>query len=75
MVVSMCLLLLVSAAPFFAGLSGRLALFGSLLIGAGFLSAGIFHFFRKTPQSARIVLRSSLLYLPLVFALLVFAGR
>ncbi|MGA2641992.1 MAG: UbiA family prenyltransferase, partial [Spirochaetia bacterium] len=74
MVAAMCLLLPLSAAPFVAGLSSRLALVGCLVVGAGFLSAGVFHSLRKTPQSARIVLRSSLLYLPLVFALLVFAG-
>lgn len=74
MVAAMCLLLPLSAAPFLAGLSSRFALVGCLVVGAGFLSAGVFHSLRKTPQSARIVLRSSLLYLPLVFALLVFAG-
>lgn len=74
MVVTMCLLLPLSAAPFLAGLSSRFALVGCLVVGAGFLSAGVFHSLRKTPQSARMVLRSSLLYLPLVFALLVFAG-
>ena len=74
MVATMCLLLPLSAVPFLAGLSGRLALVGCVVVGAGFLAAGVFHSLRKTPQSARIVLRSSLLYLPLVFALLVFAG-
>jgi protoheme IX farnesyltransferase len=74
MVVAMCMLLGLSAVPFVAGLCGSLALVGSLAGGAGFLAAGVFHLLRKTPQSARIVLRSSLLYLPLVFALLVFAG-
>jgi heme o synthase len=74
MVATMCLLLGLSAVPFIAGLSGSLALFGSLAGGAVFLAAGVYHLVRKTPQSARIVLRSSLLYLPLVFALLVFAG-
>ena len=68
------MLLGLSAVPFVAGLCGSLALVGSLAGGAGFLAAGVFHLLRKTPQSARIVLRSSLLYLPLVFALLVFAG-
>lgn len=74
MVAAMCMLLGLSAVPFVAGLCGSLALVGSLAGGAGFLAAGVFHLLRKTPQSARIVLRSSLLYLPLVFALLVFAG-
>jgi len=73
-IVAMCLLLPLSAVPFLAGISSSLALAGSLLVGAGFLAAGVFHFMRKTPQSARMVLRTSVLYLPLVFALLVFAG-
>ena len=74
MVAAMCLLVPLSAAPFLAGLSSRFALVGCMVLGAGFLTAGVLHSLRKTPQSARIVLRSSLLYLPLVFALLVFAG-
>jgi len=74
MVAAMCMLLGLSAVPFVAGLSGGVALFGCLAGGVGFLAAGVFHLVRKTPQSARIVLRSSLLYLPLVFALFVFAG-
>jgi protoheme IX farnesyltransferase len=74
MIAAMCLLLPLTAAPFFAGLSSRGALVGCLVGGAAFLAAGVFHSLRKTPQSARIVLRTSVLYLPLVFALLVFAG-
>jgi protoheme IX farnesyltransferase len=74
MIATMCLLVPLTAAPFFAGLSSSGALVGCLVGGAGFLAAGVFHSLRKTPQSARIVLRTSLLYLPLVFALLVFAG-
>ncbi len=74
MVATLCLLLLLSAAPFFVGLSSRGALFGCLVVGAGFLAAGVFHLLKKTPQSARVVLRASVLYLPVVFALLVFVG-
>jgi protoheme IX farnesyltransferase len=74
MVATMCLLLPLSVVPFLAGLSSRFALVGCLVVGVGFLSAGVLHSLRKTSGSARIVLRSSLLYLPLVFALLVFAG-
>ena len=74
MVATLCLLLLLSAAPFLAGLSSRGALLGCLVVGAGFLAAGVFHLIRKTPQSARVVLRASVLYLPVVFALLVFVG-
>lgn len=67
MVAALCLLLPLSAAPYLAGLSSRFALVGCLVVGVGFLSAGVLHALRKTPQSARVVLRSSLLYLPLVF--------
>ena len=74
MVAALCLLLLLSAAPFLAGLSSSRALIGCLIVGAGFLAAGVFHLSRKTRQSARVVLRVSVLYLPVVFALLVFAG-
>ena len=74
MVAALFLLLLLSAAPFFTGLIGRGALIGCLVVGAGFLGAGVFHLLRKTAQSARVVLRASILYLPLVFALLVFVG-
>jgi protoheme IX farnesyltransferase len=74
MVAALGLLLLLSAAPFLAGLSSRGALFGCLIVGAGFLAAGVFHLMNKTPRSARLVLRASLLYLPVVFTLLVFVG-
>jgi len=74
MIATMLLLLPLTAVPFLAGFSSGRAMAGCLVAGAGFLAAGVFHFFRKTPKSARIVLRSSLLYLPLVFALLVFSG-
>ena len=74
MVAALCLLLLLSAAPFLAGLSSSRALIGCLIVGAGFLAAGVFHLSRKTRQSARVVLRVSVLYLPVVFVLLVFAG-
>jgi protoheme IX farnesyltransferase len=74
MIAAMCLLLPLSAVPFLAGFSGGITLVGCLVVGLGFLSAGVFHSLRRTPGSARIVLRSSLLYLPVVFGLLVLAG-
>jgi len=74
MVATLGLLVLLSTGPFLAGLSGPAALFGCLAVGAGFLAAGVFHLLKKTPQSARVVLRASILYLPAVFALLVFVG-
>jgi protoheme IX farnesyltransferase len=74
MVAATSLLLPLSAVPFLAGLSGRIALIGCLVVGACFLAAGASHLVRKSPGSARVVLRTSLIYLPAVFALLVFAG-
>jgi protoheme IX farnesyltransferase len=74
MVAALGLLLPWSAAPFFAGISGKVALAGSVAVGAGFLAAGIVHLLRKTRMSARVVLRASIIYLPAVFGFLVFAG-
>jgi protoheme IX farnesyltransferase len=74
MVAALGLLLPWSAMPFFAGISGRVALAGSVAAGAGFLAAGIVHLVRKTRTSARVVLRASIVYLPAVFGFLVFAG-
>jgi len=73
MVAALGLLVALSAAPFVTGLSGRAALAGSLLVGAVFLAAGVFHLLRRSRTSARLVLRASVLYLPLVFAFLVFS--
>jgi len=73
MVATLGLLVALSAAPFMTGLSGRAALAGSLLVGAVFLAAGVFHLVRRSRTSARLVLRASVLYLPLVFAFLVFS--
>ena len=73
MVAALGLLLPWSAAPFFAGISGKVALAGSVVVGAGFLAAGVVHLLRKTRMSARVVLRASIIYLPAVFAFLVFA--
>ena len=74
MVVALGVLLPWSAAPFLVGISGTVALAGSLAAGAGFLAAGIVHLLRRTKTSARVVLRASIIYLPAVFAFLVFAG-
>ncbi len=64
MVAALGLLLPWSAAPFIAGISGTVALAGSLLAGAAFLAAGIIHLLRRTRTTARVVLRASILYLP-----------
>ncbi len=73
MVATLGLLVALSAAPFLAGFSGKAALAGSLLVGGVFLAAGVFHLLRRSRTSARLVLRASVLYLPVVFAFLVFS--
>jgi heme o synthase len=73
MVGTLALLVVLSGALFLTGVSGRIALAGSLAVGAAFLAAGLFHLVNRTRTSARVVLRASIVYLPVVFALLVFA--
>jgi protoheme IX farnesyltransferase len=73
MIAALGLLVALSAAPFMTGLSGRASLAGSLLVGAGFFAAGVAHLLRRSRASARLVLRVSVLYLPVVFAFLVFS--
>lgn len=73
MVSALALLVALSAAPFLTGLSGRAALAGSLAAGAAFMAAGIVHLLQRSRTSARFVLRASILYLPVVFAFLVFS--
>jgi protoheme IX farnesyltransferase len=75
MVGALSLLVALSAVPFLAGFSGKAALAGSLLVGGVFLGAGVFHLVRRSRMSARMVLRASVLYLPIVFAFLVFSPR
>ena len=73
MLAALGMLVALSIAPFLTGHASRVALAGSLLVGAGFLAAGVFHLLRRSRTSARLVLRASVAYLPLVFAFLVFA--
>jgi protoheme IX farnesyltransferase len=73
MVAALGLLVALSAVPFLAGFSGKAALAGSLLVGGVFLGSGVFHLVRRSRMSARMVLRASVLYLPVVFAFLVFS--
>jgi len=73
MVSALTLLLVVSGALFLTGLSGRVAFAGSMVVGAAFLAAGVFHLVQRSRTSARLVLRASIVYLPVVFAFLVLA--
>jgi protoheme IX farnesyltransferase len=66
------LLLPVSLAPFFLGLAGWFYLIGGSILGLWFLYASIQAARAKTDQAARKLLLVSVLYLPLIYALLVF---
>lgn len=63
------LLLIVSTLPVALGLSGPIYLAGAVLLGLAFLAAGVSLALTRTTLSARRVLRASIVYLPLLFAL------
>lgn len=66
------LLIPVSLAPFFLGISGVYYLAGALLLGMWFLIVSIQTARAKTAEKARSLLLTSVLYLPVLFALMVF---
>jgi heme o synthase len=66
------LLLPVSLAPFFIGLSGIYYLVGASLLGIWFLWVSIEAARAKTVEKSRKLLLVSVLYLPIIFALMVF---
>ena len=66
------MLLPVSLAPFFFGVSGIVYLIGAGLLGIWFLFASIQAARAKSVEKARKLLLVSVLYLPLIFALMVF---
>jgi len=65
------MLLPVSLAPFFLGLSGIVFLVGASLLGIWFLWASIASARAKTKEKARRLLLVSVIYLPLLFILMV----
>lgn len=65
------LLLVTSVVPFFVGMVGSLYLTVSMLLGAYFLYSAIQMARKRTIASARQVLIASVVYLPIVFALIV----
>lgn len=65
------LLLPVSLAPFFIGLAGWIYLIGAALLGGWFLYTSVVMARAKTVKKARRLLMVSVLYLPLIFALMV----
>jgi heme o synthase len=62
----------VSLAPFFIGMSGIYYLIGASLLGIWFLWASIEAARTKTIEKSRKLLLVSVLYLPILFALMVF---
>jgi protoheme IX farnesyltransferase len=66
------LLLPVSVAPYFFGVAGLIYLIGASILGLWFLYASIQAARAKTNEKARKLLLVSVLYLPLIFALMVF---
>lgn len=66
------ILIPVSFAPFFLGIAGWIYLVGAVVLGAWFLYASIQAARTKSIPQARKLLLVSVLYLPLIFALLVF---
>ncbi len=69
------LLLPVSLAPFFLGMTGLVYLVGASILGLWFLIASIKAARAKTVEQARKLLLVSVLYLPIIFALMVFNHR
>jgi protoheme IX farnesyltransferase len=65
------MLLPVSLAPFFFGLSGLVFLIGGTLIGIGFLWLSAVAAWQKTNEAARRLLLASVIYLPILFILMV----
>jgi len=66
------LLLPVSVMPYFFGVSGVIYLIGAILLGVWFLWASVQAARAKSNEKARALLLVSVLYLPLIFALMVF---
>lgn len=66
------LLLPVSLAPFFIGMAGWVYLIGASVLGIWFLMASIKAARAKSVEQARKLLLVSVLYLPIIFALMVF---
>jgi protoheme IX farnesyltransferase len=61
----------VSLLPTLIGISGRVYLYGALVLGLLFLYSSIRAAFSKSRQQARRLLLASVLYLPLLFVLMV----
>jgi protoheme IX farnesyltransferase len=75
LMVCYCLALLAaSLAPLALGWAGPIYLVGALLIGIGFLACAVGFARRRSVARARVVLRASLIYLPVLLLLLLLDG-
>jgi protoheme IX farnesyltransferase len=70
-VVYTLLLLPVSLLPTVLGISGKIYLYGAIILGLLFLYSGVRTAFSKSRQEARRLLLASVIYLPLLFILMV----
>jgi heme o synthase len=66
------MLLPVSLLPTLLGMSGKLYLFGAIILGLLFFYSSVRAAFSKSRQQARRLLLASVIYLPLLFILMVF---
>jgi len=64
-------LVIVTLVPALIHLNTAVCFFGSLVLGAGFCAAGLHFAWHRSRQSARVLFFASILYLPLLLALLV----
>jgi protoheme IX farnesyltransferase len=62
----------ISLFPVLLGMSGKIYLVGSLLLGCWFLYTGVRVAFDRTNARARRVLLASVIYLPLIYGLMIF---
>ena len=70
-IVLYCLALLpVSLLPGVTGLSGPIYSVGALILGIAYLAAGLFVAKQRTTESARVLLRVSVVYLPILLGLM-----
>jgi protoheme IX farnesyltransferase len=74
-VVYTLLLLPVSLLPTVLGLSGRIYLYGAIILGLLFLYSSVRAAFSKSRQEARRLLLASVIYLPLLFILMVINSK
>ncbi len=65
------LLMPISFLPFFLGMSGWVYLFAAILLGTGFLYISINTAYTKTKTDARTLLKTSVIYLPILYIVMV----